>query len=142
MEGCCKVLLNIVIHLDNYMFSNNYDLLDYTRNKSMFIELGYVNKFRSNDGNLQPDVLMNLFKSYCFLYMAQYFCDFCSKWFNKICNFCNVSIRTLLNLPSNAHPIYLDSLINNFHLIKYLYLRNFRFYGMFLDQTTVFYGEA
>ena len=49
-----------VRHLGNYMCSNNDDLLDCTRNKSMFI--GYVNKSRSNYGNLQHTVLMNLFK--------------------------------------------------------------------------------
>ena len=52
-----------VRHLGNYMCSNNDDLLDCTRKRSMFI--GYVNKLRSNYGNLQHTVLMNLFKSYC-----------------------------------------------------------------------------
>ena len=47
-------------HLGNYMCSNNVDLLDCTRKKSIFI--GYVN---SNYDNLQHTVLMNLFKSYC-----------------------------------------------------------------------------
>ena len=42
-------------HLGNYMCSNKDDLLD-----CMFI--GYVNKLRSNYGNLQHTVLMNLFK--------------------------------------------------------------------------------
>ena len=37
-----------VRHLGNYMCSNNDDLLDCTRKKSMFI--GYVNKLRSNYG--------------------------------------------------------------------------------------------
>ena len=48
-------------YLCNYMCSNNDDLLDCTRKKSMFIE--YVNKLRSNYGNLQHTVLMNLFGS-------------------------------------------------------------------------------
>ena len=50
-------------HLSNYMCSNNDDLLDCTRKKSLF--KWYVNKLKSNYENLQHNVLMNLFKSYC-----------------------------------------------------------------------------
>ena len=62
---------------------------------------------------------------------------FCSKGFDKICKSWNVPIRTLLKLPYNAHTIYLGPLINQLHLSKQLYIRNFFFYGMLLDQTTV-----
>ena len=46
-------------------------------------------------------------------------------------------MRTLLKLPYNAHTIYLGPLINQLHLNKQLYIGNFHFYGMPLDQTTV-----
>ena len=52
---------------------------------------------------------------------------FCSKGFDKICKSWNVAIRTLLKLPYNAHTIYLGPLINQLHLSKQLYIRNFRF---------------
>ena len=52
---------------------------------------------------------------------------FCSKGFDKICESWNVAIRTLLKLHYNAHTIYLGPLINQLHLSKQLYIRNFRF---------------
>ena len=124
-----------VRHLGNYMCSNNDDLLDCTRKKYMFI--GYVNKLRSNYGNLQHTVLMNLFKSYCCSFYGSILWKFCSKGFDKICKSWNVAIRTLLKLTYNTHTIYLGPLINQLHLSKQLYIRNFRFYGMPLDRTTV-----
>ena len=61
LHGVYLSLTDNVRHLGNCMCSNNNDLLDYTRKQSIFI--GYVNKLRSNYGNLQHTVLMNLFKS-------------------------------------------------------------------------------
>ena len=61
------------------MCSNNDDLLDCTRNKSMFI--GYVNKLRSIYDNLQHTVQMNLFKSYCCSFYSSILWNFCSKGF-------------------------------------------------------------
>ena len=69
--------------------------------------------------------------------MALLLWKFCSKRFDKICKSWNVAIRTLLKLPYNAHTIDLGTLINQLHLSKQLYIRNFRFYGMLLDRTAV-----
>ena len=131
--GYEKALLNGVYlswtdnvrHLGNYMCSNNDDLIDCTRKKSMFI--GYVNKLRSNYGNLQHTVLMNLFKSYGFSFYGSILWKLCSKGFDKISKSWNVAIRTLLKLPYNAHTIYLGPLINQLHLSKQLYITNFLF---------------
>ena len=60
--------------------------------------------------------------------MALYCGKFCSKGFDKICKSWNVAIRTLLKLPYNALTIYLGPLINQLHLSKQLYIRNFRFF--------------
>ena len=91
------------------MCSTHDDFRDCTRKKSMFI--GYVNKLRSNDGNLQHNVLMNLFKSYCCSYNGSILWKFCSKGFDKICKSCNVAIRTLLKQPYNAHTTVLLKLV-------------------------------
>ena len=128
-------------HLGNYMCSYNDELRHCTRKKSMFI--GYVNKFRKNYGNLQHTVLMNLFKSYCSKFYGSILWMFCSKGFDKICKSWNLAIRILLKPPYNAHTIYLSPLINQLHLSKQLYIRNFCFfYGMLLDQTTVLLKTA
>ena len=39
-----------------------------------------------------------------------------------------VAIHTFLKLPYNAHTIYLGPFINQLHLNKQLYIRNFRFF--------------
>ena len=73
----------------------------------------------------------------CSLY-GSILCIFCYKEIDKICKSWNVNICTLLNLPHNAYTMYLGSLINKLHLNEQLYIRDFRFYGMLLDRTTVF----
>ena len=71
-------------HAGNYyMCSDNDDLLDCKRKKSMII--WYVNNLRLNYGNLQHNVLMNLFKSYCCCFYGYILWTFCSKAFDKIC---------------------------------------------------------
>ena len=92
-----------VRHLGNYMCSNNDDLIDCTRKKSKLI--GNVNKLRSNYDNLQHNVLMNLFKSYCCSFMALYCGSFVPKALIKYVNHGMLLIRTLLKQPYNAHTI-------------------------------------
>ena len=100
--------------------------------------IGYVNKLRSNYGNLQHTVLMNLHKSYCLLILWLYIVEVLFQRLDKICKSWNVAIRIWLKLPYNAHTIYLGPLINQLQSNNQLYIRNFRFfYGMPLDQTTV-----
>ena len=57
INGMYLTWTDTVRYLCNYMCSNDDDFLDCTHKKSMFI--GYVNKLRSNYGNLQLNVPIN-----------------------------------------------------------------------------------
>ena len=56
-------------HLGNIIDKDCNEVNDCTFNKSMLI--GYVNKSRSNFRKMQPNVLINIFKTYCFFYDSQ-----------------------------------------------------------------------
>ena len=88
--------------------------------KSKFI--GYVNKLRSTYGNLQSDILMNLFKSYCCSFYGSILWKFNFVGFDKICKSLNTTIRTLLHLPYNTHTCYLGPLIDQLHIRSQLYI--------------------
>ena len=88
--------------------------------KSYFI--GYVNKLRVNYGEITHNVLINLYKSYC--------CSFYSShlWkFNQICKSWNIAIRTLLQLPFNAHTWLLGPITEQNNIRTQLHIHNYRF---------------
>ena len=67
----------------------------------MFIR--YINKLRSNFGKMQPSVLFNLFKAYCFSFYGSELWKYSSSGFDQICKLWNIAVRLILGLPYNAH---------------------------------------
>ena len=61
----------------------------------MFI--GYVNKLKSNYGKLQPNIIVNLFKSYCCLFYGSILWNFNTPEFDQIWN---IAIRTSNQIKS------------------------------------------
>ena len=68
---------------------------------------GYVNKLKANFGNLQSNILMNLFKSYCWSFYGSHSWINCTNAFDKYCKSCNIVIPNLLHLQYNAHTCLL-----------------------------------
>ena len=88
----------------------------------MFIE--YVDKPRSN---LQPHVLINLFKAYCCSFYGLQLWKFNSVGIDKCCKSWNIAVYTLLGLPYNVHTYLLGPIMGQLDLCGQLYICNFRF---------------
>ena len=86
-----------VRHLGNFVDVALSDSLDCRYKRSMFI--GYVNKLISKFGHLQPNVLLNLFNTYC--------CSFYGSptWngFNSCITAWNTGVRKGFDLPYTTH---------------------------------------
>ena len=90
-----------VRHLGNFIDTTCTYYIACIVKKSHFI--GYVNKLKVNFGKMTHNVLINLFKSYCCSFYSSHLRKFNSHGFDKICKSWNIAIRTLLQLPFNAH---------------------------------------
>ena len=87
----------------------------------------YVNKLKVNFGKMTHNVLINLFKSYCCSFYSSHLWKFNSHGFDKICKSWNIAIRTLLQLPFNAHRWLLGPITEQNNIRTQLYIRNYRF---------------
>jgi hypothetical protein len=114
-----------VKHLGNIVNISNTDNSDCEYKSSIFI--GSVNKLLSNFGTVQPDILCNLFYSYCCsLYGCQLW-KFNTSCFNQLGIYWNKAVRRLFNLPYRTHSWILGPLMNKLHIRKQLYIRSIKF---------------
>ena len=114
-----------VRHLGNFIDTTCTDYIDCIVKKSHFI--GYVNKLKVHFGKTTHNVLINLFKSYCCSFYSSHLWKFNSHGFDKICKSWNIAIRTLLQLPFNAHTWLLGPITEQNNIRTQLYIRNYRF---------------
>ena len=112
-------------HLGNFIDTTCTDYIDCITEKSYFI--GYVNKLKVNFGKMTHNVLINLFKSYCCSFYSSHLWKFNSHGFDKICKSWNIAMRTLLQLPFNAHTWLLGPITEQNNIRTQLYIRNYRF---------------
>lgn len=113
-----------VRHLGNYFDTNISDLTDSRFKCSAFI--GYVNKLMSNFGYLQPDILGNLFKTYCCSYYGSFLWQYNSAGFTKYCTEWNKAVRQIYSLPYNSHRWLLGPLLDQSHIKFQLYVRDIK----------------
>ena len=85
------------------------------------------NKLKVNFGKITHNVQINLFKSYCCSFYSSHLWKFNSHGFDKICKSWNIAIRTLLQLPFNAHTWLLGPITKQNNIRTQLYIRNYRF---------------
>ena len=91
----------------------------------MFI--GYVNKLISKFGHLQPDVLINLFNTYCCSFYGSSLWHLHSSGFKSCLTAWNIGARKVLNIPYRAHTWMLGPLMNSIHVKDKLYIRDLKF---------------
>ena len=65
-------------------------------------------------------------------FLALIYGKFNSHGFNKICKSWNIAIRTLLQLPFNAHTWLLGPITIQNNIQTQLYIRNYRFFCIML----------
>ena len=111
-----------VRHLGNFVDSTLSDSLDCRYTRSMFI--GYVSTF----GNLQPHVLINLFKTYCCYFFGSSVWRLNSAGFKTWYTAWIVGVRKLLNLPNTTHTWLLGPLLDSVHMPYKLYIRDLKLY--------------
>ena len=111
-----------VRHLGNFIDTTCTDYIDCIVKKSYFI--GYVNKLEVNFGKMTHNVLIYLFKSYCCSFYSSHLWKFNSHGFDKIFKSWNIAIRTLLQLPFNAHTCLLGPITEQNNIKPQLYIRN------------------
>ena len=116
---------NEVRHFGNYFNSRLNNNVDSKHKCSHFI--GYFNTLISNFGDLQPDILSNLFKSYCCSFHGSFLWKYNSDGFIKCCTQWNKSIRKIFSLPYNTHRWLLGPLVKQCHIRYQLYLRDIKF---------------
>ena len=73
------------------------------------------------------NVLINLFKSYCYSFYNSHLWKFNSHGFDKIYKSWIIAIRTLLQLPFNAHTFILGPITEQNNIQTQLYICNYRF---------------
>ena len=71
------------------------------------------------------NVLIDLFKSYCCSFYSSHLWKCNSHGFDKICKSWNIAIRTLLQLPFNAHTWLLGPITEQNNIRTQLYIRNY-----------------
>ena len=104
----------------------------------MFI--GYVNKLRCNFRHLQTHVLISLLKAYCCSFYGSQLWKFNSVGIDKCCKSWNIAVRTLLELPYNAHTYLLGPILGQLDLRCHAVVDAILdFYGTSLDMTTILY---
>lgn len=92
---------------------------------------GSVNKLIGNYGNLSPDTLCNLFKSYCCSFYGSQLWNLKSNGFHSCCVQWNKAVRRLYNLPYRTHTWLLGPLIGQSHISVQLAVKTLRFiHGM------------
>ena len=116
---------NEVKHLGNIVQSTLSDDGDCRFKRSMFI--GYVNKLISKFGHLQPDVLINLFNTYCCSFYGSSLWHLHSSGFKSCLTAWNIGARKVLNIPYRAHTWMLGPLMNSIHVKDKLYIRDLKF---------------
>ena len=114
-----------VKHLGNIVQSSLSDDGDCRFKRSMFI--GYVNKLISKFGHLQPDVLINLFNTYCCSFYGSSLWHLHSSGFKSCLIAWNIGARKVLNIPYRAHTWMLGPLMNSIHVKDKLYIRDLKF---------------
>ena len=73
------------------------------------------------------NVLSNLVKSYCCSLNSSHQRKFNSHGFDKICKSWDIAIRSLLQLPFNAHTWLLGPITEQNNIQTQLYICNYRF---------------
>ena len=109
LDGSHLVWKDNVRHLGNFVDSTCNDDFDCNAKKSLFI--AYFNKMMANYSSLQPTLLINLSKSYCYSCYGSPLWKFNSTGFEKCCKAWNIAVRKLLYLPFKTHTWILGSLI-------------------------------
>ena len=116
---------NEVKDLGNNVQSSLSDDRDCRFKRSMFF--GYVNKLISKFGHLQPDVLINLFNTYCCSFYGSSLWHLYSSGFKSCLIAWNIGTRKVLNIPYRAHTWMLGSLMNSIHVKDKLYIQDLKF---------------
>ena len=116
---------NEVKHLGNIVQSSLSDDGDCKFKRSMFI--GYVNKLISKFGHLQPDVLINLFNTYCCSFYGPSLWQLHSSGFKSCLIAWNIHARKVLNIPYRAYTWMLGPFMNLIHVKDKLYIRDLKF---------------
>ena len=124
MNDVQLVWKNEVRHLGNFFNCKLDNSIDGHHKKSHFI--GYFNKLMSNFSCLQPDILGNLFKSYCCSFYGSFLWKYNSDGFIKCTTQWNKAIRVIFSLPCNTHRWLLGPLINQYHISHQLIVRDIK----------------
>ena len=114
MNGFTVQWSESVRHLGNCVDSTLSGSLDCRYKRSMFI--GNVNKHISKFGHLQPHILINLFKTYCFFLFGSSTWRLNSAGFKGCTTAWNVWVQILLNLPNTTHAWLLGPMLNSVHM--------------------------
>ena len=114
-----------VKHLGNIVNKDLDDLDDCKIKGGVFI--GSVNKLLGNFGKLQPNIVYNLFNSYCCSFYGSQLWNPNSPGFRKCCINWNKATRRILCLPSRTHTWMLGPLSDQLHISTQLYIRSVKF---------------
>ena len=114
-----------VKHLGNIVNKDLDDLDDCKLKGGVFI--GSVNKLLGNFGKLQPNIVYNLFNSYCCSFYGSQLWNPNSPGFRKCCINWNKATRRILCLPSRTHTWMLGPLSDQLHISTQLYIRSVKF---------------
>ena len=124
-------------------FGDNCNVV-FNHKKTVCIKFGdkvNVNKLISKFGHLQPDVLINLFNTYCCSFYI--WIEFVAlailhpSGFKSCLTAWNIGARKVLNIPYRAHTWMLGPLMNSIHVKDKLYIRDLKFiYNMKISDYT------